>query len=421
MNCFDSMNLLDFKEEPCGLTGNELSGKADRADLDKTADRLAITQDEKLEEILNRPEGLLIQLLDLLNCENSQDRDNVLKVINLVSKRIKGAPCVKMLPWEEILLRANNSTSSPFLRNFSLVFLDTAFRRCVDRKARQRIIAELENLSETEQQLCPSVERARKVQLANKGASTSTQATVVVTKSEGKSSVNNNAQWSAYSKEAGDRYKADVVCCPQPKRLSADELAALSAQTETSDDLASKSALHNNISSKGKNSYYHAHQRKGPAAPSLGPTLVSGIGSSTGENLNIAIAAATGIGTEGSTPAAAAASAVPKQRVVGISKYGFLDDTGKVRVYIDFKGASDIPKEQVVVETELKSFVLTVTVAKEGAAEAKFGKADSVRHVLKIDELYGEITKGVVKQKKDKLVLTLTKKVTHSTWYALKG
>jgi hypothetical protein len=337
-----------------------------------------------------------------------------LQVINLVSKRIKAAPCVNVLPWEEILERANNSAASPFSRNFSLVFLDTAFRRCADRSARHRIITELANLTETEQQLCPSVERARKVQMANKNASSATPLHNVVVTSKSATSEKNandsNTQWSIYSAAAAERYKADAVVCSQPKRLSSDELALLTAQSCTSEELAGSSALHDNITSKGSNSYYHAHQRKGPAAPSMAPTLVH---AEKGVNGTIDLSGVTDATINACTSnSAIAASAAPAPRVVGISTYGFLDETGKARVYIDFPGASELPKEQVVIDFQAKSFVLTVTVKNEDKA---------VQHVLKVDELYGEITKITAKQKKDKLVLTLTKKMKHSTWYSLKG
>jgi hypothetical protein len=51
MNCFDS--VLDVgKVQLSGLTGNELTGVVpNRQDLDLTAERLALTKDEKLAEV----------------------------------------------------------------------------------------------------------------------------------------------------------------------------------------------------------------------------------------------------------------------------------------------------------------------------------------------------------------------------------
>eukprot|EP00935_MAST-01C_sp_MAST-1C-sp1_P001889 g1889.t1 len=351
------------------------------ASVGEMEERLNRGDDEKLEEELNK--WLIVELLELLVAPSSQDRDQASEVSTLLVEKLKSKPRVKIRLWHTLLERANAPGSSLQQRNLALTLLDMAFRRGgTDKKARERIVEEIAGLSEAEKLLCPSIERRRQPQvLSSKSAPTA-----------------KSTQWSAYSAEAAERYKKDIVSCPEPKRLSEDELAALAAQSATLDELANSSALHNNISSKGKNSYYHAHQRKGPAAPFAGPTLVAG-----------GKAAAAG---KTEREAVSSGSASGSGSVVSISKYGFLDEAAKAKLYVDFEGASEVPKEQVAFEWTPTSFVLTVNVNKGG-------KPESVQHVLRVEQLYGEIAGASVKQKRDKFVLIL-KKVKQVGWLSLK-
>ena len=106
-----------------------------------------------------------------------------------------------------------------------------------------------------------------------------------------------------------------------------------------------------------------------------------------------------------------------------ISKYGFLDDGPKVRVYVDFEGANKLPKDQVKLTWEKRNFSLVVdqgdgTSAKGDVDDAADG-GKVCRHILKVDELYADITAATVKQKASKFVITL-KKQHDTTWYQLK-
>jgi hypothetical protein len=225
---------------------------------------------------------------------------------------------------------------------------------------------------------------------------------------------------------------------------------------DNGNDSDKKSALQDNIESKGKNAYYfaHAHKATGPKwdgkpQPRLLAThSSSGIVGEAGDST-----AATGTGTDTTNTTTNNTTTNTEQGMgdlslsnhaqsliqslkekksgydfskSNITKYAFLDDGKKVKIYIDMKGVGDICDIQndIQLDWNTRSFSLRVynyvcvtdidaTDTTDTAAnddKVNKGNKEDVK-CLSFGKLYGFISKAAVKVKKDKIIVTLSKKI----------
>jgi hypothetical protein len=153
-----------------------------------------------------------------------------------------------------------------------------------------------------------------------------------------------------------------------------------------------KSALQHNIESKGSNAYYFAHAFKatGPTWDGkIEPRLLSKSESSISIDASNDAIHHTKRGVRSSFDYAKST----------ISKYGFLDEGSKVRIYIELPGVGENhTDEQVQLEYTDSSFCLRVL------------NPNSTDDCLSFAKLYGLIDKATVKVKSDRIVITLFKK-----------
>ena len=194
-----------------------------------------------------------------------------------------------------------------------------------------------------------------------------------------------------------------------------------------------KSALQDNIDCKGKNSYYfaHAHKATGPKWDGREQPRLLAKHSSSGINNNDdddaadddAHVASIGKDTENmqlSSLSNHAESLIKslKEKKSGfdfaksnITKYAFLDEGKKVKIYIDMKGVGDICESgDVQLDWNERTFSLKVYnyTSPDDGAEKEDGKGIQC---LSFGKLHGFISKAAVRVKKDRLILTLTKRV----------
>ena len=196
-----------------------------------------------------------------------------------------------------------------------------------------------------------------------------------------------------------------------------------------------KSALQDNIESKGKNAYYfaHAHKANGPkwdGKPQ--PRLLS---KHSGNDAEITT---TTSNLEQETGDLKISSINDHARSLidglkknkssfdfaksNITKYAFLDDGKKVKIYIDMNGVGDVCNvdEDVTLDWDERSFSLKIhnyqpppTPDGEEATATSTTKDSSSNNTLCLSfgRLFGNIRKATFKVKQDRIVLTLFKKV----------
>jgi CS domain len=156
-----------------------------------------------------------------------------------------------------------------------------------------------------------------------------------------------------------------------------------SASTASASVNTSKSALQDNIESKGKNAYYfaHAHKANGPKWDGkVEPKLLS----------------SSSMGSE-DEPVKIPAFEYHKSN---ITSYAFLDEGRKIKVYVTLEGVGEKCKdEDVSLDFTEQSFCLVVKNYEEQERCLSFGK------------LSGLISDAKFKLKTDKILLVLTKKV----------
>lgn len=196
-----------------------------------------------------------------------------------------------------------------------------------------------------------------------------------------------------------------------------------------------KSALQDNIESKGKNSYYfaHAHKANGPkwdGKPQ--PRLLAKHSSSDGMKSEdssplTADTNATNIQQETRDLQILSISNHSESLIKGlkqgkssfdfaksnITKYAFLDDGKKVKIYIDMKGVGDLcnSEDDVQLEWNERSFSLKVyNYFVPNANDTVEEEAKKDVQCLSFGKLHGFISKAIAKVKKDRIILTLTKK-----------
>jgi len=164
-------------------------------------------------------------------------------------------------------------------------------------------------------------------------------------------------------------------------------------KTVDDDDAPSKtSALEDNISRKGKNAYYfaHAHKADGPKwdgkpEPKLLSKQESVVGHRISQNSTFDYSKSN------------------------ISKYSFLDDGAKVKLYIDMENVGETcTPEDVTLDYTDRSLSLQV-----------LNFAELPPQILRFAKLTAEISAATFKLKKDKLILTLTKVDKEQEWHTI--
>lgn len=157
------------------------------------------------------------------------------------------------------------------------------------------------------------------------------------------------------------------------------------SSSSPTDNSSERSALEDNISRKGKNSYYfaHAHKATGPKWDGkIEPKLLSTDASST------------------TTSVRASVNSSFEYHKSNISKYSFLDEGMKVKLYIEMEGVGEkCTDDNIAIEFTENSLCLTVS-----------GYNEEEDQCLSFARLTAPITKAVCKKKPNRLILILTKK-----------
>lgn len=93
--------------------------------LDRVLTRLALTEDQNLEKVLQK---LIPAVVRSLKSPYEGTRKKVLEILSHVNKRVKGQNGLQ-LPLDESLAIFIDSTSAPMVKNFALVYAEMAFNR----------------------------------------------------------------------------------------------------------------------------------------------------------------------------------------------------------------------------------------------------------------------------------------------------
>uniref|UniRef100_A0A7S2H6N3 CS domain-containing protein n=1 Tax=Helicotheca tamesis TaxID=374047 RepID=A0A7S2H6N3_9STRA len=180
------------------------------------------------------------------------------------------------------------------------------------------------------------------------------------------------------------------------------------AKNHNTKESLSKSALQDNIEKKGKNAYYfaHAHKATGPKWDGkIEPKLLSRHSTSHLEQND----------DKENTSSSAFSSVASLQKSMpsfdihksNIQKYAFLDDTKKVKIYIEMEGVGERCTNEddiSLVHTE-SSFCLIVKNYEEDEETN-----EDEEKCLSFGRLYGSIESASFKKKMDKIIITLVKK-----------
>lgn len=190
----------------------------------------------------------------------------------------------------------------------------------------------------------------------------------------------------------------------------------MSLQEESnSEPAATTSALRENIKAKGKNAYYFAHANtpKGPTWDGKPePRLLAkhssvGIDDSSMGDSEDAHHVATHEDAQKLLESLKQKQASFDFTKSNITKYSFLDDGAKVKIYLDLKGIGEMCKndEDVTLEWKERSFSLAIrNYIEEGNDEPEV-------KCLCFGRLHGSIQNASFKKKTDKIIITLTKLV----------
>ena len=175
------------------------------------------------------------------------------------------------------------------------------------------------------------------------------------------------------------------IKCENPQRLKLFPLAP--AEPTAAKTTEPRSALEENIISKGKHSYYYAHKNN------------LGVGGDTKNYGTPPRLLKTECKTDGSE----------KRPLKIITDYAWADGGKKVKVYVTLEGIVTLTDEDVLLSNDKTSFCL------------KLQNLNGMDYVLNIPVLNEEITKATfkLKQASNKIVLFLTKENEFS-WYDLK-
>ena len=187
---------------------------------------------------------------------------------------------------------------------------------------------------------------------------------------------------------------------------------------------SSKSALQDNIEIKGKNSYYFAHKNAANGPQWDGkpePRLLSTHSSSGTEDAD-ALADSTGLLHISNDETQNLLKSLKKNTSAfdfaksNITKYAFLDDGAKIKMYVDLKGVGDacINDDDITLDWKERSFSLVVRNYRdetEAATCTDGNLKECADKCLSFGRLHGSIKKATMKKKTDKIVLILTKLV----------
>jgi HSP20 family molecular chaperone IbpA len=210
-------------------------------------------------------------------------------------------------------------------------------------------------------------------------------------------------------------------------------MAATSTESQIVDETVAendttKSALQDNIENKGNNAYYFAHatKRNGPKWDGkqqprlLSPTNDADLVASASE-LTVSIEE-----TQTLLKSLKRAKSSFDFSKSNITKYAFLDEGKKVKIYVELPGVGDVcvNDEDVTLQCEDRSFSLLVknysksdaeeeedTMATDVNDEAEEKKTDADPLCLCFGRLHGSITKASFKKKTDRIIITLVKKL----------
>mmetsp|Transcript_16808 Transcript_16808/g.23121 ORF Transcript_16808/g.23121 Transcript_16808/m.23121 type:complete len:154 (-) Transcript_16808:59-520(-) len=143
------------------------------------------------------------------------------------------------------------------------------------------------------------------------------------------------------------------------------------------------SALQENISRKGNNSYYYAHGAKidGPAWDGKEePRLLK---------------------------SSVISSESTKKMVSAFESFSWLDGSKSVKIFIDFESASSVDDDKITLKSTEKSIEFKAIVGDK-------------EHVFIISQLHKSISGATYKKKSDKFVLILKKVEEEEDWINLK-
>jgi len=180
--------------------------------------------------------------------------------------------------------------------------------------------------------------------------------------------------------------------------------AAKEGSTEFGSDSNNKSALQHNIESKGNNAYYFAHAFKangpvwdGKPEPRLLSKSDSSISLDT-PNKEGGVRALDGEGHHHTVRGIGHSSFDYSKST--ITKYGFLDEGSKVKIYVEIAGVGENhTDEQIHLDYTEASICLRIE------------NTNAADDYLSFKKLYGPIDKATAKLKKDRIILTLYKKM----------
>lgn len=188
---------------------------------------------------------------------------------------------------------------------------------------------------------------------------------------------------------------------------------------DTDTDTNSKSALQDNIEIKGKHAYYfaHANAATGPKWDgNIEPRLLAKHSSHATDEL----ADSTG-SMHITNDNARNLLKTSKQNVSSfdfsksnITKYAFLDEGAKIKIYIELKGVGDVCSndDDVTLDWEETSFSVVIRNYKNEDEVSDDGEAkDSEVKCLSFGRLHGPIKKASLKKKTDRIIVILTKLV----------
>lgn len=179
----------------------------------------------------------------------------------------------------------------------------------------------------------------------------------------------------------------------------------LSLNDKNDNDTSNISALHDNIERKGKNAYYYAHSHKATGPKWDGkaePKLLSSSASSSHEGHHLP----TIKGYE--------------YHKSNITKYAFLDDGPKLKLYIDMEGVGDACTDgDITLDYTDTSLCLVVNNYKKPGSPDSSDDKPPEEQCLSFGRLTGEITNATYRLKKDKIILTLTKSNEGEEWHTI--
>jgi hypothetical protein len=177
------------------------------------------------------------------------------------------------------------------------------------------------------------------------------------------------------------------------------------------------SALQENIEEKGKNSYYFAHKNT-PTGPKWDgkqePRLLSRHSTNASDesygSLHISNDEAQNLlSTLKSSPSSF------NFAKSSITKYAFLDDGAKIKIYVELKGVGDICSDNdISLDWKERSFTLVVRNYKDEVETdtcTDGNTKECADKCLSFGRLHGPIKKATMRKKTDKIVLILTKSV----------